>query len=196
MFEDKLKRISKFLSLVLRHKPEHIGLTLDSAGWADVEELIAKSLESGVVLDRPILRQVVEQAERIRFSFSDDGKRIRANYGHSIPIRLEDEPEEPPEFLFHGTAVGSLPSIRRKGLGPGDRQYVHLVEDESAALEVGRRHGEPVVLRVEAREMFEKGHEFYKTKSSIWLTKEVPAEYIFIKSDSTHTKIIKGESEV
>jgi putative RNA 2'-phosphotransferase len=182
MFEDKLKRISKFLSLVLRHKPEHIGLTLDSAGWADVEELIAKSL--------------VEQAERIRFSFSDDGKRIRANYGHSIPIRLEDEPEEPPEFLFHGTAVGSLPSIRRKGLGPGDRQYVHLVEDESAALEVGRRHGEPVVLRVEAREMFEKGHEFYKTKSSIWLTKEVPAEYIFIKSDSTHTKIIKGESEV
>jgi putative RNA 2'-phosphotransferase len=179
--DNRLVRISKFLSLVLRHKPEHIGLTLDAEGWADIEELIKNSLESGVVLDRPALRQVVEQAEKKRFSFSEDGKRIRANYGHSIPVSLREESAEPPEFLFHGTAKRYLPSIESNGLGPGNRQYVHLVEDEKTAVDVGHRHGEPVVLMIKAHEMYEKGYEFFKTKSAIWLTKDVPVEYIEIE---------------
>jgi len=109
------------------------------------------------------------------------GKRIRANYGHSIPVLLEEEAAEPPEFLFHGTAQRFLSSIKNKGLGPGDRQYVHLVEDEKTAFEVGRRHGEPVVLKVRAQEMHSKGHKFFKTASAIWLTKEVPPDYIGIE---------------
>jgi len=181
MSDDKLIRLSKFLSLVLRHKPEHIGLTLDDKGWADVEELTRKALDSGVIIDRPTLRQIVEQAEKKRFSFSEDGKRIRANYGHSIPVSLGEESDEPPEFLFHGTAKRFLSSIEAEGLGPGTRQYVHLVEDETTASEVGRRHGEPVVLVIKAHEMYEKGYEFFKTESAIWLTKEVPVEYINIK---------------
>jgi putative RNA 2'-phosphotransferase len=182
--DDKLVRISKFLSLVLRHKPEHIGLTLDAQGWAGVEDLIRNSLESGVVLDRPTLRQVIEQAEKKRFSFSKDGQKIRANYGHSIPVLLKDESAEPPEFLFHGTARRFLPSIQSEGLGPGNRQYVHLVEDKNTAVEVGQRHGEPVVLTIKANEMFEKGFEFFKTASAIWLTKDVPAEYIILEGSS------------
>ena len=181
--DNKLVRISKFLSLVLRHKPEHIWLTLDPEGWADVEELIRKSLESRVVLDRPTLREVVEGAEKKRFSFSEDGKRIKANYGHSIPVSLGKESAEPPKTLFHGTAKRFLPSIKNNGLGPGDRQYVHLVEDEKTAVEVGRRHGEPVVLVIRAHEMYEKGYEFFKTASAIWLTKEVPVEYINIEGE-------------
>ncbi len=179
--DEKMVRISKFLSLVLRHKPEHIGLTLDPEGWANVEELIRKSLESGVVLDRPTLRMVVEEAEKKRFSFSEDGLRVRANYGHSIPVSLGEESAEPPEFLFHGTARRFLSSIKHGGLGPGDRQYVHLVEDEKTAIEVGHRHGEPLVLVIKAHEMYEKGYGFFKTASAIWLTKEVPVEYISLE---------------
>jgi len=184
MDENKLVRISKFLSLVLRHKPEQIGLTLDSEGWADVEELIQKALEAGVILDRPSLREVVQHAEKKRFSFSEEGKKIRAIYGHSIPISLGDEYAEPPELLYHGTTARFLPSIEKEGLGPGTRQYVHLVEDKRTAVEVGRRYGEPVVLVVKAQEMHENGFEFFKTESGIWLTKSVPVEYIKVEGSS------------
>jgi putative RNA 2'-phosphotransferase len=176
--DDRYVRISKFLSLVLRHKPETIGLNLDSEGWADVGELIRKSFDAGVLLDKPFLRQVVEGGEKKRFSFNEDGSMIRANYGHSIPVRPLGEPVEPPEFLFHGTAMQYMQSIEREGIGPGTRQYVHLVEDETAAKQVGRRHGEPVLLRVRACQMHEQGYEFYRTESGIWLTKIVPKEYI------------------
>ena len=182
--ENKLVRISKFLSLVLRHKPETIDLALDAEGWADVEELVRKALAYGVILDRPTLRQIVDQSERKRFSFSEDGKRIRANYGHSIPISLGDKPSEPPEFLYHGTAKRFLPSIEKDGLGPGTRQHVHLVESEERAIEVGRRHGEPVVLVIKARLMHEKKFEFFKTESGIWLTKSVPKEYIVLEGSN------------
>ena len=178
------------MSLVLRHKPEHIGLTLDGEGWADVEELTKKALESGLILDRPTLRQIVEQAEKKRFSFSEDGKKIRANYGHSIPVSLGEESSEPPEFLFHGTAKKFLSSIETEGLGPGTRQYVHLVEDKTTASEVGRRHGEPVVLVIRARAMYEKGYRFFRTESAIWLTKEVPAEYIIIEGSRGRSRIV------
>lgn len=178
-------RISKFLSLVLRHRPETIGISLDTEGWADVEELVKKAFESGVILDRPILRQVVEHGEKKRFSFNDDGMKIRANYGHSIPIVLKDESAEPPEFLYHGTAMQFLESVRDEGLKPGTRQYVHLVDDEQKAIEVGRRHGEPVLITIQARLMHEKGFEFFKMESGIWLTKNVPTAYMVIRTSNS-----------
>ena len=176
--ENKSVRMSKFLCLVLRHKPETIGLTLSPEGWANVEELIRKAFDAGVLIDRPMLRQIVEHGDKKRFSFSSDGESIRAEYGHSIPITPVGERSEPPEFLYHGTSRDSYASIMAEGLGPGTRQYVHLVEDEKIAYEVGGRHGEPIVLVVNARKMHEAGFEFYGTASGIWLTKNVPREYL------------------
>jgi len=182
--DDRFVRTSKFLCLVLRHKPETIGLTLDDEGWANVEELIRKALDAGVVIDRPTLRQIVECGEKRRFSFSGDGNSIKADYGHSLPVSLGGETSEPPESLYHGTAQRFLASIMEDGLGPGTRQYVHLVEDKKTAFAVGGRHGEPVVLMVRARAMHEDGFRFYRTESGIWLTKEVPREYIILQGTS------------
>jgi putative RNA 2'-phosphotransferase len=174
----KLVRISKFLSLVLRHKPETIGLYLDQGGWARVDELIVASNRSGVPLDEGLLREVVEQNDKQRFAFSDDGLRIRASQGHSIPVELGLEPLVPPEFLYHGTATRFLQSIRRQGLAPGRRNQVHLSPDERTAVRVGQRHGNPVVLTVQAGRMYANGFTFYLSANGVWLTERVPAEYI------------------
>ena len=177
-------RISKFLSLVLRHKPETIELSLDKHGWARVDELLAKSVKADLPMDKVLLRQVVEGSDKKRFSFSEDGLKIKANYGHSIPIDLGLEPIEPPEFLFHGTAVRFLVSIKMKGIVPRERTHVHLSPSEDSAMEVGRRHGRPVVLTIQARRMHENGFKFYPSVSGIWLIEEIPPEYIVFPTES------------
>lgn len=174
----RLVRISKFLSLVLRHKPETIGLSLDRGGWARVDELIAAANRAGVSLDRALLREVVEGNDKQRFAFSDDGLRIRASQGHSIAVDLGLEPRVPPEFLYHGTATRFLKSIKRRGLVPRSRNHVHLSPDERTAVGVGKRHGKPVVLIIQAGRMHTDGFEFYLAANGVWLTEKVPAEYI------------------
>ena len=181
--ERNLIRISKFLSLILRHKPETIGLSLDEHGWAQVDELLLKANETGMAVDEELLRCVVEQGDKKRFSFSKDGLKIRANYGHSIPIDLGLEPIEPPEFLFHGTATHFLQSIRGSGIVPKGRMYVHLSPDEQSAFEIGRRHGEPIILTIQARRMHGDGCQFFLSSSGIWLTENVPPEYVIIPTD-------------
>ena len=171
-------RVSKFLSLVLRHEPELIGLSLDRGGWVRLDVLIKGANRIGVRLDDAMLRQVVEQSDKKRFSISSDRQRIRANYGHSVPVDLDLEPSAPPKVLFHGTASRFLRSIRTGGLTPGNRMYVHLSRDEETALSVGRRHGRPVVLRIQAQRMHDDGFEFYLSTSGVWLTYAVPAKYI------------------
>ena len=182
MDERDIVHISKFLSLVLRHRPEVVGMKLEEGGWLRVDELIAGAKEAGVSLNREVLRVVVEHSDRKRFSFSEDGQKVRANYGHSIPIDLDLEPIEPPEFLFHGSAVQFIDAIRREGLVPQGRQYVHLSPDEQTAAEVGQRHGEAVVCTIQARLMHESGFRFYRTVSGLWLTEHVPSEYIEFQS--------------
>lgn len=175
----KLVRISKFLSLVLRHKPGTIGLSLDQGGWARVDELIVASKRSGVPLDERLLRKVVEQNDKQRFALSEDGLRIRASQGHSIPaVDLGLEPLAPPEFLYHGTATRFLKSIKRQGLVPGDRNQVHLSPDEGTAVRVGKRHGKPVVLTVRAGQMYANGFTFFLSANGVWLVEKVPVEYI------------------
>ena len=174
----QIVRTSKFLSLVLRHKPERIGLTLDQGGWARVDELIAAANRAGVPLDEALLRQVVEQNDKQRFAFSEDGLRIRASQGHSIPVEMGLEPQEPPAFLYHGTATHFLPSIHKQGLVPRGRLHVHLSPDEHTAVKVGQRHGKPAVLTIQAGRMAEDGYEFYLSANGVWLTKHVPVEYI------------------
>lgn len=173
-----LARTSRFLSLVLRHDPGRIGLTLDPAGWADVEELLAAAWRAGVALDRALLERVVVENDKRRFAFSADGARIRASQGHSVPVQLGLEPRTPPAVLYHGTATRFLEAIRREGLRPGQRTHVHLSTDEATARTVGRRHGAPVVLEVAAGRMAEEGHEFLLSENGVWLTRAVPTRYL------------------
>jgi len=174
----KLIRISKFLSFVLRHKPQTIGLALDQGGWTRVDELLDRANEAGVSLNEELLQQVVEQNDKQRFSFSEDGLRIRANYGHSIPIDLGFEKLKPPEFLFHGTATRFLEAIKSEGLIPKNRNYVHLSPDEYTAVKVGRRHGRPTVLIIQAGRMYEYGFQFLRSANGVWLTERVPSDHI------------------
>lgn len=176
--DPSLVRASKFLSLVLRHRPEHIGITLDSAGWVAVDELLSAAQRSGLPLDRATLERVVAENDKRRFAFSADGARIRASQGHSVGVDLGLAPQTPPDVLFHGTATRFLESIRQEGLKPGSRTHVHLSADEETACTVGRRHGSPVVLRVEAGAMHRDGHEFLRSENGVWLARAVPARYL------------------
>jgi len=170
--------MSKFLSLVLRHRPEKIGLTLDENGWADVDRLITLCNKSGRRLTRPLLERVVAENDKKRFAFSEDGKRIRASQGHSIEVDLALPPSQPPDLLYHGTASRFVEPIRVQGLRPGTRRHVHLSLDVATATKVGQRHGKPVILVVRSREMAAAGHEFFLSDNDVWLTEQVPVRYI------------------
>ena len=171
-------KVSKFLSYVLRHHPDSIGIELDSGGWGDVSELLQRAESSGFKITPDEIRTVVRQSNKQRFSFSDDGLRIRANYGHSIAVDLGYSPAVPPDVLYHGTAVRNLKAINADGLTKGNRQYVHLSPDFDTATSVGQRHGKPIVLKVQSGRMHSDGHEFYLSSSGIWLTDCVPPQYL------------------
>ena len=178
-----LIKASKFLSLVLRHKPEEIGLVLDGQGWASIHELIEKAGKHGMALTRELIAHVVETSDKQRFAIDPAGQRIRANQGHSIDVDLGLEPKAPPPVLFHGTAATALASIRLGGLHAGQRQYVHLSPDETTAVKVGQRHGPPIVLRIDAARMAIAGHAFFLSTNGVWLTDSVPAEFIVFPKD-------------
>jgi putative RNA 2'-phosphotransferase len=173
-----LKSDSKFLSLVLRHQPETIGLALDSAGWAALDELIACAGRHGRKLTRERIEQIVATSDKQRFKLSDDGARIRANQGHSLAVDLQLAPRVPPAVLYHGTAKRNVASIRAGGLEKRARQHVHLSPDVETALKVGQRHGAPVVLEVRAAEMHAAGHAFYLSENGVWLVDCVPPEFL------------------
>ena len=172
-----LIKVSRFMSLILRHKPESIGLALDKHGWADVEELI-KGISKKYPFDRDILEEIVRTDDKQRYSFNEDRTRIRANQGHSIPVDVELETANPPEFLWHGTGEKYTDSIDRMGLIPKSRLYVHLSADEETAINVGKRHGRPTVYRVRSGDMKKQGYVFYRSKNHVWLTKKVPVEFL------------------
>jgi len=169
-----LKNISKFLSLVLRHLPQKIDLTLDNQGWASVEELLEKMPK----LNKALLEEVVEQNDKKRFSFNSDKTKIRANQGHSIPVDLGYKPVEPPPQLYHGTAQRFLGAIKKKGLIKGKRHDVHLSADWETATKVGQRHGKVVVLTIDSAKMYEEGYDFFLSENEVWLCAHVPAAYI------------------
>lgn len=178
--ENKLKEISKFLSYVLRHKPEAIGLSMDEEGWVSIDEILEKA-------DKPITRELIEQivaeSDKQRFAISSDGQHIRANQGHSVSVDLKLKPKEPPAELFHGTASRFLDSIFEKGLVPGNRQHVHLSSNVETALKVGQRHGKPVILSIPALEMHQSGHLFFLSENGVWLTEAVPADKLALHED-------------
>ncbi|MGE0086612.1 MAG: RNA 2'-phosphotransferase [Desulfococcaceae bacterium] len=173
-----MKKISRFLSLVLRHKPEQIGLCLDRQGWADMDELISGAEKAGVHLDRGIIFSVAAESDKQRFAISADGRFIRASQGHSVSVDLGLKPGTPPEILWHGTAQRFLESIRLKGLIRGTRHHVHLSGDEETAFSVGKRHGKPVVLKIRSGEMHRAGQIFYLSDNGVWLTEHIQPEFI------------------
>ena len=175
--ESDNKRISKFLSLVLRHQPETLGVTLDENGWTDVGTLLEKLDQKGYAIDLDQLRYVVETNNKKRFAFNDDETQIRANQGHSVEVDLGYVEKVPPLFLYHGTATRFLEAIKANGLKKMNRHHVHLSADKQTAINVGSRHGKPVVLVVRAGDMAAAGYAFYQSDNGVWLTDNVPAAY-------------------
>lgn len=172
------KEISKFLSLVLRHQPQKIGLIIDENGWANVDELLNKLNQYHWQIDRQTLEEVVKTNDKQRFAFDETKEKIRASQGHSIEVDLGLLPIEPPEILYHGTADKSLPGIQKEGLKSQSRQHVHLSENIETAIKVGQRHGKVIVLKVKAKEMYKNGFSFYLSANNVWLSDSVPLEFI------------------
>lgn len=180
------KKISQFLSLVLRHRPEEIGLSLDLNGWADMEQLISCAGQAGVSLDRQMLMTLVQNSDKKRFALSEDQTRIRARQGHSIPVVLELLPQTPPPILYHGTATRFLASILAEGLSKMQRHHVHLSANPETALEVGARYGKPVLLTIAAQRMWPE-HLFYQSENGVWLVEHVPAAYLVVSAGDSVT---------
>ena len=173
-------QLSKFLSFVLRHKPDAIGLVLDAEGWAGIDDLIAKgnAAAAGTRFDRDDLLNVVATSDKKRFSLSSDGLHIRAAQGHSVSVELGLVPREPPPVLYHGTATRFVEAILVEGLKPQSRQQVHLSLDVVTAHRVGQRHGKPVIFKVDAARMHAQGFKFYVADNGVWLTDAVPPEFL------------------
>jgi len=176
--EKQQTHISKFLSLVLRHKPETIGIELDQNGWVDINELIEKLNKYGIQFDRETLNHIVATNSKKRFAFNDKFDKIRASQGHSIEIELGYTNQKPPKILFHGTSEKSIQSILEKGLKRQNRQHVHLSSDIETAIKVGQRLGKPIVFKVLAKQMYKNNFRFFISENGVWLTDNVPTEYL------------------
>lgn len=172
-------KTSKFNALILRHKPETIGITLDEHGWANVQELIDGINATGKHhLNMELLEEIVRLDEKQRYSFNEDRSLIRANQGHSIPVDVDLRETLPPKVLYHGTGEKYVPSIDEQGLIPKSRLYVHMSADKETAKTVGSRHGRPVIYEIDCKSMSEDGYRFYLSENHVWLTKAVPAKYL------------------
>lgn len=180
MNEKRKTHISKFLSLVLRHQPEKIGLKLDENGWANIEELLAKSSRNSNVFTTEELEEVVFTNDKKRFAFNETKTAIRANQGHSIEVEIGFEEKTPPDILYHGTAEKNVESIKINGLKKMLRHHVHLSEDTETARNVGIRYGKPVIFQIDAKSMASEGFRFYLSANGVWLVEEVPARFLRI----------------
>lgn len=170
---------SKYLSYILRHHPESIGLSLDKEGWAVISDLILLSTKESYNIDYDLLRSIVDNSDKKRFMISEDGLRIRASQGHSSQkVSIQYSKKTPLEKLYHGTAARFISLIKEQGLIPKERQYVHLTEDKDTAYEVGQRYGKPIILRIKTMEMYQQGFNFYQAENGVWLTDSVPFKFI------------------
>ena len=172
-----LNKTSRFISLILRHRPDTIGISLDEHGWASVEELLA-GISKTQYIDMEMLEKIVKTDSKQRYSFNEDKTLIRANQGHSIDVDVELPKKQPPVILYHGTGEKYVTSIDEQGLIPKSRLYVHLSGDEATATIVGSRHGRPVVYEILASQMYHDGYEFFQSVNGVWLTKSVPVQYL------------------
>lgn len=178
---NKITKISKYLSFILRHKPEEIGAVLDENGWLSIDELIEKT--TSYSLTPELISEVVVTNDKQRFAISKDGLYIKANQGHSVNVDLDLEPSTPPPYLYHGTAERNLGKIMSDGLRKMDRHHVHLSESVDTALKVGVRYGKPVILEIDTGKVVQYGLKFFVTDNNVWLVDRVPVEAISIKQN-------------
>jgi putative RNA 2'-phosphotransferase len=176
--QDRLTRVSKYLSKYLRHVPEELGLTLQPGGWVPVDDLLSAAGKNGFPISYDELVECVETSDKKRFSFDDTGELIRANQGHSVEVDLQLQATVPPDVLYHGTVERFMTSIREIGLVRGNRHHVHLSKDVETARKVGARRGKPVILTVDARRMHRDGHQFFVSANGVWLTDSVQPGYL------------------
>jgi putative RNA 2'-phosphotransferase len=176
--QNNLTHISKFLSLILWHQPEKIGIALDENGWADVDELLSKMTAAGTVINKEILNELVSTNDKQRFAFNDNQTKIRASQGHSVLIELGLIQQPPPELLYHGTVSQFISSIKMDGLQKMQRTYVHLSSDITTVQQVGSRRGKPVIIAVQSGQMHNDGFQFFLSDNGVWLTNNVPPVYI------------------
>jgi putative RNA 2'-phosphotransferase len=176
---------SKFLSLVLRHKPDEIGITLDSAGWVDVDELLRACGAHGKNISHEQLEEIIASSDKQRFALTEDRTRIRANQGHSVRVELDHKPATPPDVLYHGTPEKFVESILRDGLKKMQRHHVHLSPARETATKVGERRGNPITIRIDAKQMHADGITFYLTPNNVWLVDEVAARYLSVEQPPT-----------
>ena len=178
MTSETIKTKSKWISKHLRHSPEKVGLTLETGGWVLVVDLMKAANANHMSLSRAQLEEVVKSNDKQRFSFDSTGKKIRANQGHSVEVDLQLQPQTPPDTLLHGTGAKNRESILAEGLHPGRRHHVHLSRNMETAIQVGTRHGKPLVFRVDALKMHADGYQFFCSENGVWLTEEVPPQYL------------------
>lgn len=171
-------RISKRLSLILRHNPQSVGLTLDPSGWAEVSELLDALSNHSTPLNKEILQEIVAENPKKRFEFDDSGLKIRARQGHSVKVDLGYMATNPPDLLYHGTPAKFLDSIMKEGLKKQQRHHVHMSENIPLMLEVARRRGEPRLIEINAKRMAEDGHKFYLTENDVWLSENIPSQFL------------------
>lgn len=184
MTKDRTTRVSKFLSLVLRHQPQKIGIELDEAGWVEVQTLLDALVSHNFPITPEELNQVVETSDKKRFAFSEDRHQIRASQGHSVQVELGYQPATPPDILYHGTVDRFLASIRKTGLIKGQRHHVHLSPDTETATKVGDRRGKAIILKINAAAMTKEGLLFYISANGVWLTDNVPPQFIQFPTDA------------
>ncbi len=184
MNEKSKTKISKFLSLVLRHKPDAVGIELDENGWVNVETLRKACAENGRSFTRTELEEVVETNDKKRFAFNEDGTMIRANQGHSINVELGLEEQIPPKILYHGTAEKNLGKIYESGLQKMKRHHVHLSDNIETALNVGTRYGKPVIFQIETEKMLTENFKFFVSENGVWLVDEVPPKFLEVYEEN------------
>lgn len=182
--------IGRFISFILRHHPESVGITLDEHGWTDTDILTEKVAEKFKGFSFADLERIVRENNKQRYSFNEDKTRIRANQGHSVSVNMEFTPVTPPDVLYHGTGEKSVDSILANGIQKMSRQYVHLSADCDTAVNVGKRHGKPVVLQIAANEMSRDGYKFYLSENKVWLTDFVPTKYIEVINNDRNKRQI------
>ena len=163
--------------MVLRHKPDAVGIKLDTHGWAEVSAIVSAFSKMGT-FTLAMLKEIVRNDEKKRYSFNADRTKIRANQGHSVKVDVELKEAVPPEVLYHGTGRKYVESINKEGLLPRQRLYVHLSGDVETALKVGKRHGEPLIYKILAGKMVDAGYKFYLSENGVWLTKAVPVKFL------------------
>jgi putative RNA 2'-phosphotransferase len=178
MDNQRVVKISKYLSKHLRHEPERLGLELEDGGWVGVDELLRACARHQFPITRQQLEEVVATNDKQRFSFDETGTKIRANQGHSVEVDLQLEPLDPPALLYHGTPEGNVDVILRNGLSKMARHHVHLSADVATARKVGARRGRPAILVIDAAAMHRAGHQFYRSANGVWLVDAVPPEFL------------------